>query len=357
MTEALAVILLLILVTVLVAAYVSRRVRDRCLKGFAGDYVTVEFKDGTRASGRLQVFAGAIELRYDRPRRRQDGHVETSLLLFSDRISAIQSIRRCGEELVDARRHARQREIEEAYHPDPWSRVVRHLRGGWNTLRDAVSQTAGVLLSHLRKSPAPPRPKKGVKPAPPGLPPATATPNAYEPILEHYLGHQVVIEEQRLGGSITRAGVLVDYTADWLQVVDCRQSEPHYLPLAEIDRLRLCRDLRVSVQLQRNGDGYHLALDFRNLGDQPCLLRGIVGEKFEHPIGVDVAAGDGVRCTVHDLPRHLIASPTKDPPHTNNGEDGVNLPSLILIVDAQRRTDLCLPRRVATVRHGGEDVA
>ncbi len=167
----------------------------------------------------------------------------------------------------------------------------------------------------------------------------------------------MVIEEQRPGGSITRAGVLVDYTADWLQIVDCRQTDQHYLPLAEVDRLRLCRDLRVSVQLQRDDSGYHLELDFRNLGDKPCVLRGIVGESFEHPIGVDVPAGDGVRCTVNDLPRHLIASPTTDPPDTNNGEDGVNLPSLILIIDAQRRTDLCLPRGVATVRHGGEDVA
>jgi hypothetical protein len=355
MTQVLAVILLLLLLTVLVAAYAGRRARDRCLKGFAGDYVTIEFKDGTRAFGRLQVFAGALELRYDRPRRRRDGHVESSLVLFPDQMRRIQSIRRYGEELVEGRRHARQREIEDAYHPLLWRRVARGVRGGWNTLRDALAQTAGALVAHLRKSP-PPRLKKGLREG--GEPMPTPAPaNSYEAILEHYLGHQVVIEERRSGGPVTHAGVLVDYTADWLQVVDCRRPERHYLPLAEVERLRLCRDLRLAVHLARDERGYHLEIDFRNLSDKPCVLRGLAGEGYEHPIGVEVAPGDGVRCTVDDLPEHLVAAARHDPAHGRNGEDGVDLPSLTVLVDAQRRTDLCLPRGVAVVRHAGEDVA
>jgi hypothetical protein len=86
-------------------------------------------------------------------------------------------------------------------------------------LRDAFGQASQAILGAISKDTAVSEVKnanKHVNEIGSGL--TDLVPNAWEPILEKYRGHQVVVERKTKSGLIKESGVLEDYSAKYILV-------------------------------------------------------------------------------------------------------------------------------------------
>ncbi|SVD32156.1 uncharacterized protein METZ01_LOCUS385010, partial [marine metagenome] len=89
----------------------------------------------------------------------------------------------------------------------------------YNMLRDAFGQASQAILGAISKDSSMGKVKNADKRANEigsGL--TDLVPNAWEPILEKYRGHQVVVERKTKDGLVKEAGVLEDYSSKYLLV-------------------------------------------------------------------------------------------------------------------------------------------
>lgn len=355
--------LLVIFLSALIGTYIKRRMRDRCLEDFMGFHVTVAMKDGTWIWGRLLVFPNGIELLYVSPHRDPQGHQETSTLLFADQMANIQVIYRFRDELTDIQRERRREEIERTYHPSFWRRLRRRLRNLLNLFRDAFSQTIGVAVAQAKKT----RPSATVLQTQDaaltqvGQTILGSVARAYEPMLERYIGHCVVAEEERDSVWIEHAGILKEYTANWLEILDCLLVLEHIFDLSEPAQLQVNRDLDFVVAVETRDSSRGLRIRIENRGEHAVRVVRLEGQDYQRAFDVGIEPGEEAEIVVEELPRVLFEA--ADSVHTGavplraDGGRAVvapPLPRVRLVIVAPRRGDLCLPRSHAVVRHGGE---
>ena len=101
------------------------------------------------------------------------------------------------------------------------SRLNRTLWNGFNTLRDAVSQSVGLLLGTLKSKTSMGKVKSADKRAGEiGNTLISSVPNAYEPVLEKYLGKTVVVEMLEGDGVQEFTGLLQEYSGAYLLLRD-----------------------------------------------------------------------------------------------------------------------------------------
>src|SRR5207244_9066171 len=114
-----------------------------------------------------------------------------------------------------------QEEIERLRHPSLVRLVGRRIRNLFNMLRDAFAQSLQVLFGAWKKTTrfanvALDEGKVGEM----GKTLVSAVPNAYEPILEKYLGHLVVIETLAEPKVVEQKGVLQESSSKYLLTLD-----------------------------------------------------------------------------------------------------------------------------------------
>lgn len=214
--------ILFIFLTTIVAAFIRGRKRDKCLKAFRGFMITLENTDGKRIWGRLRVESTGIELLYPQQYADKDGHIETSYVLYKYEFGSVQAFIRFHDQLTDENRKKRDRQLACTYHPALWRRWRRKLMNIFRTIRDSVMEVSNVLLSQAKK----------VTPAGAVLTTQDkyvtqmkneligSVETSYEPLLERYIGHRVVAEFLRGETLVEIPGVLKDYTADFIELLD-----------------------------------------------------------------------------------------------------------------------------------------
>lgn len=360
--------LLFVFLTALIGTYVKRRSRDLCLKDFTGFHVTVAMKTGARLWGRLLVFPNAAELVYATPHKDERGHVETSTILFKDRIEKIQAVYRFHDELTPKQQERRLTEIRRTHHPNFFRRSRRGLRNFINIFRDAFGQSIGLAVSQMKKvgTTSAVLQTQDTRLSQMGQEMLGAVPNAYEPVLERYIGRRVVVEELKGDAWVEHPGILKEYTAAWIEVLGCRVIEPHEFDLSEPAQLQVNRDLDFVIGTHPPEDGAgspRLALRVENKGTNPVRLLRLHGEGYDREISVRIEPAGTHEILVDDLPGTLFdAGGTVDEARTaelrSGEEDHVvatpHLPAVHVVIEALREGDLCLPRTAAVVRHGGE---
>lgn len=360
-----------IFTSALIGIYAKRRRRDRCLKDFDAFQVTVELKDGKLVWGRLAVFPNGIELFYAQPNRSEGGHFETSYVMFQAQMDTIQAIYRYHDELTTRRKEQRLLEIERAYRPNLPRRTWRWLRNFLNTFSDAFNQSIGTVIAQAKKSDNASVVKtqdKHIQEI--GSTVLGAVGNAYEPILERYIGRKVVIEELRNKEWVEHAGILKEYTAGWVELLDCRSVEEHVFQFSEPDRLALNRDIDFVVRRDDAPVGARLqfTIEVQNHGEEEVIVSRVEAPgAYESAIGVRL--GPGQKCTkrLEELPDEALEGldPDRVPKEVSflaaarAGEvaidaDRAALPDVRLFVRACRDVDRVIPRSHAILRHGGE---
>src|SRR5687767_15657061 len=99
-TTVLLVTILLIFVTAIVTALVTKWVKDKCLKFFHGYHVTLERVRGQTIWGSLKVFSSGVEIVHDHPYVDHRGRRKTSYMIYQPEIEQqLLSILRYHDEL------------------------------------------------------------------------------------------------------------------------------------------------------------------------------------------------------------------------------------------------------------------
>ena len=196
--------------------------------------------------------------------------------------------------------------------------------------------------------------------------------NAYEPIMERYIGHRVVLEENRSGEIMEHPGILKEYTSAWIEILDSQHLAEHEFSLRAPEQLTLNRDLDfiVSKQSDAPADGWVMRVE--NHGAESVFCKRLVAGDWSEDLGMLLPADGSAEFPLLSLPEAelaILSNETLPSPmafraqvRLKEGEVMITpnqsslLPSLMLVVEAAREVDLCLPRRCAVLRHGGESM-
>ena len=218
--NAFAITVLFIIISTFVALLFKHLHRDKCLKDFKDFMVTLE-KKGKCIWGRLRVESTGIELLY--PDKHQDSdHIESSYILYKFEFPSIQVLIRYHDDLSDEHKIKRNRDLKRTYHPGFLRRSKRKLLNFFKTIRDAIAEIMNLLLIQAQKTRAVGSTLKSqdkyVSEMKKGLLGSVGT--SFEPLLERYIGHKVVLEVIKNDLVEEYAGLLKDYTADFIEIMD-----------------------------------------------------------------------------------------------------------------------------------------
>ncbi len=207
----------LLFVVATIAAIAARRKRDRCLKYFHREPVMVLMQSGKWLWGRFIAYPKAMELVFEKPEKDDAGHAKASYVLYTPEVDGIKKILQ-PPPAAGTREHRRwQKEIERIANPSLLRRFRRWFWNVFNTLRDAVSQSLGMVFGTLKsKTPMGKVAGADKRAGEIGNTLLGTVPNTYEPVLEKYLGRQVVVEMLEDGNVVEFAGLLQEYSGKYL---------------------------------------------------------------------------------------------------------------------------------------------
>lgn len=213
--------MVLIFVAATVAAIAARRKRDRCLKYFNREPVMVLMESGKWLWGRFIAYPKAMELVFERPEADESGHRKASYVLYTPEVDGIRKILQPPPQAGTPEHERWQQEIKRIASPSPVRRFRRWSWNIFNTLRDAISQSLGMIIGSMKKSTPMGKVSGADKRAGEiGNTLLGTVPNAYEPVLEKYLSKQVIVEMLYEGEVVEYAGLLQEYSGKYLLLRD-----------------------------------------------------------------------------------------------------------------------------------------
>ncbi len=209
--------MLLLFIAATVAAIATRRKRDRCLKYFNREPVMILMESGKWLWGRFIAFPKAMELVFEHPAADESGFKKASYVLYSPEVEGIRKILQPPPRSGTPEHDKWQREIKRIAKPSLLRRARRWCWNVFNTLRDAVSQSLGMIMGTLKNKTPMGRVSGADKRAGEiGNTLLGTVPNAYEPVLEKYLSKQVIVEMLDDGKVVEFAGLLQEYSGKYL---------------------------------------------------------------------------------------------------------------------------------------------
>ncbi len=220
--SATAITILFIIFAAGIGAFVRKRSRDKCLRDFEQNMVTLEQTSGKKIWGKLRVENTGLEFVYPEKHKDEEGHDETSYILYKYEYPDIAVVVRFHDELSEQNKTAREKELKRTYHPGFWRRLKRRILNIFRTVRDSVVEIVNLLISQAKK--ATPAGKvltsqdKYVSQMKQELMASAGT--SFEPLLERYIGHKVVIEMIKGDKIFEYCGVLKEYTAEFIEIMD-----------------------------------------------------------------------------------------------------------------------------------------
>ncbi|MBK1877790.1 hypothetical protein [Pelagicoccus mobilis] len=219
----------LLFLSAIAGVVIERHRRDACLKEFDGDFVILKMKDGRSVWGVMKVFPKCIELVYDSPQAMGLGRSKSSYVLYDKKIADIDRIIRPAPSEGTSEREEWDEEVADLKFTSFFEKIGRSLRNLYGMLRDAFSQSVGMLIGMAKQRSAALQKVSGADrhATEVGQSLLEILPNAYEPILEKYRGALVVLESLEEGEVQETLGVLEDYTVGNLLIraVDIRAED------------------------------------------------------------------------------------------------------------------------------------
>ena len=208
----------------IIAAFIKGRKRDKCLKAFNGFMITLEDASSKYIWGKLRVEATGMELLYQQSHTDGDGHIESSYMIYKYEYGNIGALIRYHDYLSEEGRKERDTELKRTYHPSWPRRMRRRIANIFKTIRDSVMEVSNVLLSQAKKTTGAgsllSTQDKYVSQMKNQVIGSADT--SYEPLLEKYIGHRVVAEFLHKDQPVEMTGVLKDYTAEFIEMLDVK---------------------------------------------------------------------------------------------------------------------------------------
>ena len=227
-----AITIIFIVLSTVVAAFIRRRSRDKCLKDFSETIVTLEQTTDKIVWGKLNVENTGLEFIYPDKHEDKEGHDETSYILYKYEYPKIAALLRFHDQLSESNKRKREEELNRTYHPGLLRRLKRRIQNAFKTVRDSVMEVLNMLISQAKK--ASPTgavltsQDKYVSQMKQELMGSVGT--SFEPLLERYIGHKVVLELAKGDKIFEYCGVLKEYTAEFIEIMDVnykvKEDEP-----------------------------------------------------------------------------------------------------------------------------------
>lgn len=350
--------LLFIFLTAIITTVATKWARDKCLKFFNRYHVTLERARGQTIWGRLKVFSTGVEVVYDHAYVDTRGRKKTSSLLYQQELDTqLLSLLRYHDELDALTQKARERQIRRSFNPGPFRRLWRTLRNFINTLRDAFNAAIGAVVGQYQKM----NPTSSVLSSQSGSVTTIGQTligklaNAYEPLLEQYIGQPVILDVadpiNPNNATVEYTGYLADYTQQFVALFNVEH------PTAE--------NLHVKLPDVESGDSLPPLPPPPPPGAPAPVLPPPV--KIEHDIAVRV---DGYRFKIQNLRHEPVVVRQLDREGYEPLDIGMVIPSRgtldlpardarggTLWIEIIRCLDIVAPRKFAAIRHAGELVA
>ncbi len=367
----------LIFVFALAGSYLRHRHLDRVLQDLIGFHVTVRMQS-RQIWGNFKLYSNAVELKFSRVYTNHRGTDLTSYIVFKEQMNAIDAVFRYHDELTPQNQQRRIKQIEEARNPGWYRRFKRSLRNFMVAFKEAISESIGMMASRVQQQAS----LALLKSADGKLKSMgnnildMAGNAAYDPVLEHYIFSRVVFENTNSDGNKTEySGILEEYSADWVSVLDCYLNTQDQLSLVDANRLMIQRKMDFELSLEQNSAGAHYTLKIVNTDTQDIRLRRITGpEGFEHKIEKTLGRGQSLDINIQNLPMACLANVDQtrlpvslqliapersgnEPPGTGDQQSikpYPSLPELQLDFQTCRRADVYLPRNRGILRHAAE---
>ena len=316
----------LIFLLALVGAYLRSMVRDRCLKSWDGFHITVERADGKVIWGVMRLEPTGMEFSY-LDTIQDEKHIESTFLIYNSEYKNIQAIYRYADKLSEWGKKQRAGISQQSFHPGPLRRLGRKVRNFMSTATDSLNEVMGVVLGRVQKSGS--RYLTGESTAALGKLGGQVIGHAgsmYDPLLEHYVGRRVVIELAEGDEIHEHVGILKNYSADFIEILEVQYPQRQALALKpdgafESERL---------VVFGRNG-----GLEVSNHDSWPILIVSLTAGDREEPVNAVVDSGETIM--LHPETRSL-------------GDARLH-------IQLVRELDMILPRNRCVVRHRAESVA
>jgi hypothetical protein len=214
--------IIFIVLSTFVGAFIKGRKKDKCLKAFRDFIITLEDVSGKRIWGRMNIEATGIELTYTQSHDDTDGHIESSYMLYKYEYGNISALIRFHDYLSEENLKRRDAELKKTYHPSWPRRIRRKIANVFKTIRDSIMEVSNVLLSQAKKTTGAGTMLKTQDKYVSQMKNEVigSADTAYEPLLEKCIGHRVVAEFLHKDEPVEMTGVLKDYTADFIELLD-----------------------------------------------------------------------------------------------------------------------------------------
>ncbi|MFQ6127013.1 MAG: hypothetical protein ACE5R6_20750 [Candidatus Heimdallarchaeota archaeon] len=232
-----AITIIFIGLAAVVGALIRRISKDKCLKDFSRNMVTLQEISGKIVWGKLRVENTGLEFIYPQKHKDKEGHDETSYILYKYEYPNIAALIRFHDELSERNKKEREEELKRTYHPTLLRRFGRKIKSIFKTVRDSVIEVVNLLISQAKKAtPAGTvltSQDKYVSQMKQELISSAGT--SYEPLLERYIGHKVVLELIKGDKISEHCGVLKDYTAEFVEIMDVDYKLKEDQPIRKAD--------------------------------------------------------------------------------------------------------------------------
>ena len=326
MDMSLLVTLGVIFAATLVGSALRASSKDRCLQDLHGYHITIERKDGRIIWGEFRLFSSGAEIQYREDVLDDQHHTETSYVLYKNELAEAQALYRYTDDLTVENKRRRDLSVRRAFHPHLLRRTIRALRNFLNTAANSLTEALNLLLGRskiITDQLVLAQGQTEIKGLTKSILGYVGT--SYDDLLESFIGAQLVVETSDSEGTYEYLGVLKDYTASYLQILDV--VVPQELSV------KLERDTRTE-RIQRGGlriDQHGPEVTLHNGTCFPVVVISVAWAEQEDALSIVIDPGSTVDYAL--------------PPEAEQAT---------LTCRLARQLDILLPRARALIRHRAE---
>ncbi|MBN2882728.1 MAG: hypothetical protein JXN10_04315 [Clostridia bacterium] len=220
----------IIVISTILIAFINHLKKDKCLKSFKADIVTVFFNNGQNVKGRLDVENTGCELISDL----QGNDEKRSYIIYKDEYPNIRFFVRFHKDMDSRRRKDRLRMVKKTYHPNIFRKAARAINIFFKIIRDSLMDIFTAFSGKLKTfNPSYASSETYVTKV--NKEAVSSIDTTYNPLLEKYIGNKIVCNHVFNGKPYDIYGILKNYTAEYIELLDCEvQSDDFSLSEADL---------------------------------------------------------------------------------------------------------------------------